>query len=158
MDELLAALEETPLSQAIKESIWVYPIAELLHIVGFVLLVGSALAFDLRLLGLSRTISVRALAGHLLPWAQVGLAIIVPTGITMFLNEPTTMAANPAFRIKLVLVTCGIANALSFRWPFRGVDRWDRDLAAPLGVRLNAILSVVIWLCTLAAGRFIAYT
>jgi hypothetical protein len=154
----LAALEETPVSLAIKESVWVYPVAEFLHIVGFVLLVGSAVGFDLRLLGLSRSISVRALAGHLLPWAQVGLAIVVPTGVTMFLNEPTTMAANPAFRVKLVLVACGIANALVFRWPFRSVERWDRDVTAPLGARLNAVLSLILWLSTLAAGRLIAYT
>jgi hypothetical protein len=157
VDDLLAALEELPLSLTIKQSVWIYPAAEFLHIVGFVLLVGSAVAFDLRLLGLSRAISVRALAGHLLPWAQVGLAIIVPTGVTMFLNEPTTMAANPAFRVKLVLVALGIANALSFRWPFRAVDRWDRDTAAPGWVRLNAVFSLLIWFCTLAAGRLIAY-
>ena len=158
MEEWLAALEETPLSQAIKASVWLYPAAEYLHIVGFVLLVGCAFAFDLRLLGLSRGISVRALAGHLLPWAQLGLAVIVPTGLAMFLNEPIMMAANPAFRVKLVLVAAGILNALSFRWPFRGVDRWDRDVPAPLGVRLNALLSLAIWLSTLAAGRLIAYT
>ena len=158
VEEILGALEASALSTTIRESVWVYPAAEFLHIVGFVLLVGSAIGFDLRLLGFSRTISVRALAGHLLPWAQTGLAIIVPTGVTMFLNEPTMIAANPAFRVKLVLVACGIANALSFRWPFRGVDRWDRDVAAPLGVRLNAVLSLLIWLSTLAAGRLIAYT
>ena len=158
MDEWLAALEETPLSLAIKESIWLYPAAELLHIIGFVLLVGCAFAFDLRLLGLSRSISVRALTRHLLPWAQGGLALIIPTGITMFLNEPTMMAANPAFRVKLVLVTLGLLNALSFRWPFRLVDHWDHQLPTPLFVRLNALFSLLIWLSTLTAGRLIAYT
>ena len=158
MDAWLAALEETPLSLAIKKSVWVYPAAELLHILGFVLLVGCAVAFDLRLLGLSRSISVRALAGHLLPWAQVGLAIVVPTGVTMFLNEPTMMAANPAFRVKLVLVSLGILNALSFRWPFRTVSHWDTTVPVPLPVRLNALLSLLIWISTITAGRLIAYT
>ena len=158
MDDFLAALEETPLSTTIKESIWLYPAAELVHILGFVLLVGCAFAFDLRLLGLSRSISIRALARHLLPWAQVGLALIIPTGITMFLTEPTMMAANPAFRVKLVLVTLGLLNALSFRWPFRTVSHWDTATPAPLFVRLNALLSLLIWLATITAGRLIAYT
>jgi hypothetical protein len=156
-EELFASLEASTLSTTVRESVWIYPAAEFLHIVGFVLLVGSAVAFDMRLLGLSRAISVRALADHVLPWAQVGLAIVVPTGVTMFLSEPTMTAANPAFRVKLCLVAFGIANALSFRWPFRSVDRWDRDVAVPLGVRLNAVLSLAIWFCTLAAGRLIAY-
>jgi len=157
LEEALAALEETTLSTTVRESVWIYPAAELLHIIGFVLLVGSAITFDLRLLGLSRGIPVRALAGHVLPWAQLGLAIVVPTGLTMFLSEPSMMAANPAFRVKLILVACGIANALSFRWPFRAVSRWDQDAVAPVWVRLNAVLSLVIWLSTIAAGRLIAY-
>ena len=155
--EWLAALEESGLSTTIRESRWVYPIAEFLHIVGFVLLVGSAVAFDLRLLGLSRGISVSALAGHVLPWARVGLGIVVPTGVTMFLNEPVMMAGNPAFRIKLVLVAVGVANTLVFRWPYRSVARWDREAPTPVVARLNAVFSLVVWLATLLAGRLIAY-
>jgi hypothetical protein len=37
---------------------WLYPIVEILHILGFVVLVGAAFMFDLRLLGLSRPLPV----------------------------------------------------------------------------------------------------
>lgn len=153
----LETLEGTALSAAVRESRWVYPIAEYLHIVGFVLLVGSAVAFDLRLLGLSRSISVSALAGHVLPWARVGLAIVVPTGLTMFINDPVMMAGNRAFRIKLVLVAIGVANTLVFRWPYRSVAHWDRDAPTPVVARLNAVFSLVVWFSALLAGRLIAY-
>jgi hypothetical protein len=157
LDAWLAALEATALSRTVRESPWIYPAAEFLHIVGFVALVGSALLFDLRLLGLSRGLSVRALAGHALPWARAGLALVAPTGLVMFLSEPAAMAANPAFRIKLLLVAAGVANAWAFRWPFRSVHAWDRDAPAPVAARVIAILSLVLWLATLAAGRLIAY-
>ena len=44
-----------------REWLWLYPSVEIVHIVGFVILVGSVAMFDLRVLGLSKQISVRAL-------------------------------------------------------------------------------------------------
>ena len=84
--------------------------------------------------------------------------MVVPSGVTMFLNEPTMLAANPAFRVKLVLIALGILNALSFRWPFRTVSHWDTTVPFPLPVLLNALLSLLIWVATITAGRLIAYT
>ena len=43
-----------------RHSLWTYPIVEIVHIVGFAILVGSVVLFDLRLLGFSRTVSIRA--------------------------------------------------------------------------------------------------
>src|SRR5215207_4663936 len=82
-EELLAALEATGPATAARESVWLYPTAEMLHIFGFVLLVGAAVMFDLRLLGLSRGVPVSAMAAHLLPWSRAGLAVVVPTGLLM---------------------------------------------------------------------------
>jgi hypothetical protein len=39
---------------AMRGSVWMYPIVEVLHIVGFVILVGAVFMFDLRVLGFSR--------------------------------------------------------------------------------------------------------
>jgi hypothetical protein len=155
---LLESLEGTALATAVRESSWFYPAAELLHILGFVLLVGAAAMFDLRLLGLSRTIPVRALAGHLLPWSRAGLLVAVPTGLLMFAPDATAMAANPAFRLKLLLILAGGLNALAFHLgPFRSVRDWDRHAPAPARARLAAVLSLLIWTAVIAAGRLIAY-
>ena len=158
LEAWLHTLEATAVATAVRESPWLYPAAEFVHILGFVLLVGAAVLFDLRLLGLSRTISVSALATHLLPWARVGLLLAAPTGVLMFLSEASLTAANPAFRLKLVLVAAGVANAWAFhRWPFRTVRSWDRHVPAPAAARVAAVLSVMIWVAALAAGRLIAY-
>lgn len=47
-------LEDTSWAVAIRQSIWLYPALEILHITGIVLLVGPAFMFDLRLLGFSK--------------------------------------------------------------------------------------------------------
>ena len=41
-------VEALPFARAMRESLWMYPIVEVIHIVGFVILVGSVLMFDLR--------------------------------------------------------------------------------------------------------------
>jgi hypothetical protein len=67
---------------------------------GFVLVVGGAFFFDLRLLGLGRAMPVSGLATHLLTWARAGFALVSPTGFMMFTAHATEFAANPAFRLK----------------------------------------------------------
>lgn len=64
---LLSALQEGSFASAMRDSIWLYPLIETIHIFGFAILVGAVVMFDLRVLGMSKCISVRQLARHLLP-------------------------------------------------------------------------------------------
>src|SRR5687767_14370655 len=65
---VFGALEAAPLAVSMRTELWLYPIVEIVHILGFALLVGSIVVLDLRLLGLSRALPVRTLARHVLPW------------------------------------------------------------------------------------------
>ena len=55
-------LESSGIAVAMREWTWLYPIVEIAHIIGFVVLVGAAFLFDLRLLGVSRVLPVIHLA------------------------------------------------------------------------------------------------
>ena len=50
----LVLLETTGLAVAMRQWLWLYPIVEILHIIGLAVFVGAAALFDLRLLGVSR--------------------------------------------------------------------------------------------------------
>ena len=76
-----------------RDSMWLYPAVETVHIVGFIILVGSVIMFDLRVLGLSRRVPVSMLARHLLPWGASALILIVPAGLLMFSPMPATLSA-----------------------------------------------------------------
>jgi len=156
--ELLAPLEQSELAVAMRESIWLYPIVEVVHIAGFVLLVGAVAMFDLRLLGFSSSTGVRALNRSLLPWAWVALLAIVPSGVAMFSAHAAEFAANPAFRVKLVLLAAAAVNALLFHnGVFRSVESWDRHQPTPGAAKASAALSLGIWLGVIGCGRMIAY-
>ena len=98
---------------------------------------------DLRLLGLSRAISVRALARHVLPWTLGALLVIVPTGLLMFMAHAADFVGNRAFILKLTLIFGGGINAAVFHTgPFRSVAQWDRGVATPPAAKLHAAASL----------------
>lgn len=154
----LVWLETSALAVAMRQWQWLYPIVEILHILGFVLVVGGGFFFDLRLLGLGRGLAVSALATHLLTWARLGFALVVPTGFMMFTAHATEFAGNPAFRLKLILIGAAVLNASAFhRWPFKSVRRWNVAAATPAWARLAAALSLVLWTGAICCGRLLAY-
>jgi len=150
---LLETLEHSSLAGAMKHSLWLYPIVEIVHIVGFALLVGTVAAFDLRLLGFARS-----LERSLLPWAWVALLLIVPSGVAMFSTHAVDFAGNPAFRVKLLLLLAAGLNSLLFHaGVFRHVAAWDQHMPTPRAAKASALLSVAIWIGVISCGRLIAY-
>ena len=154
----LVALESSGFAAAMRHWLWLYPVVEIMHILGFVLLVGAAVMFDLRLLGLSSRIAASDLARHLLPWSRVGLLLVVPTGLAMFSAHATEWIGNPAFWVKLSLIALAGLNAWAFhRGPFRSVTAWDRQAPAPPMAKVSAVLSLLLWTGVVSCGRLLAY-
>ena len=153
-----AAIEQLPLAVAMRHDLWLYPVVEIVHIVGFVVLAGGIVVLDLRLLGLSRALPVATLARHVLPWSVGALLLIVPSGLLMFIAHAGDLVANTAFVTKMVLLLCAGANAAAFHaGVFRGVAAWDRDAEVPAAAKLHALASLLIWVAILACGRLLAY-
>jgi hypothetical protein len=154
----LVWLETSGLAVAMRQWLWLYPAVEILHILGFVMVVGAGFYFDLRLLGFARGVRVSALADHLLTWARRAFPAILVTGFMMFSAHATEMADNPAFRVKLLLILAAVVNAAAFhRWPFRSVARWDVAAATPPWARVAAIVSLCCWTGAIVCGRLLAY-
>lgn len=155
---LLVWLETTAPAAAMREGLWLYPAVEVVHILGFVLLVGAAAMFDLRLLGVARALDIRALARFLLTWSWLGLAVVVPSGLLLFSAHATETMANPAFQLKLALIAAAGLNVL---WLHRGVlraaDAWIAGEAPPRRARVAAAASLLLWVGVITCGRLLAY-
>jgi hypothetical protein len=151
-------LEESAPAASLRDARWLYPATEALHIAGFTLLVGAAALFDLRLLGVSPKLRVSDLAGHLLPWSRRAAALVVPTGLLLFAAHATAVAANSAFRFKLVLIALAGLNAAVFHaWTMKGVAAWDSGVRTPPAARAAAMASLCLWTGVICCGRLIAY-
>ena len=154
----LVWLETSAVAGAMRGSIWLYPIVEIVHIVGFVVLVGAAVMFDLRLLGVSPALPASGMARHHLPWARAALLLVVPSGLAMFTAHATDFASNPAFRVKLILLATAGLNALIFhRGVYRSVAGWESHAAVPASARVAAVVSLLLWVGVISAGRLLAY-
>lgn len=153
------SVADTALGVAIRESTWIYPALETIHVVGIALIFGSILAYDLRILGVTRALPLHALGTHLLPWVWTGFALNVTTGTLLFVSDAAEFAANPAFRVKLVLLAAAGLNALAFNArlaPQTAGIAPDGELGP--GARASAVLSIALWLAIITAGRMMAYT
>ena len=85
----LVWLETSQVAVAMRQWLWLYPAVEIVHILGFVTLVGAAFMFDLRLLGFTRHLPVSGMATHLLRWSRLSLLLVIPSGVLMFVAHAT---------------------------------------------------------------------
>jgi hypothetical protein len=158
----LGALEASGFGQAMRQWLWLYPTVEIFHIVGIGLLFGSIAVLDLRLLGVSRNISARTLARHVLPWTAASFLLIVPSGLLMFSAHASEFIDSPVFILKMCLILAAGANAALFHTiTFRTADVWDseemRKLPPPPSARVAGALSLLLWISVIACGRLLAY-
>ena len=154
----MGAIEASALGQAMRQWLWLYPSVETAHIAGIALLVGSIAVLDLRLLGLSRSLSVRKLTAHVLPWSIASLVLIVPSGLAMFVAHAGDLISNPVFAVKFSLILLAGANAGIFHaGVFRNAEPWDVDVMPPMAARAAAATSLLLWISVIACGRLLAY-
>ena len=86
--DLFESLEQSGIGMLVRESLWLFPALEAVHLLGLSLLGGSLLLVDLRLLGLgvrSRTSEQMMVAAK--PWLLISLLILIGTGVPLFLSE-----------------------------------------------------------------------
>jgi hypothetical protein len=145
-------LEDSALGQWMRAG-WGYPFANVLHLGGLVLLLGSIGLLDLRLLGFSRRLEVEQVSRLLTPLGVVGLMVLLATGVMLFSADATALLGNRMMQVKLLAIAVAVLNALAFGGRLHA---W-RHHPPPLG-RAMAAVSLLAWPTVLVAGRMIAYT
>jgi hypothetical protein len=154
----LAGIEHSWLGILARESVWLYPAANVLHILGLTVLAASVAMMDARLLGAFRETQPAAFIARVRVFAIAAIIVMLLTGSVLFAAEATHVAANPVFRIKLVLIAAAILNALAFELAGSGsLARVAPGVPLPVFARVSAVLSLALWLTVAAAGRLIAY-
>ena len=148
----------TPLSTAIRETSWIIPGVQSIHIVAIAGVVGAAIVMDLRLAGVLATDEApRAVVKRHLPWMWSSLALLLASGFVLGLGEPYRVLMNPVFWAKMALVLTGFVLTLLFRYPILHPDyRIEHARAAAL-VKPLAWASLAIWVAVVFCGRWIAY-
>jgi len=158
IQEFCQWLYDLPWVVTLEESDNLFPLIESAHVLGIGLMAGTLIIVDLRVLGATfQRESVRRIAETLLPYTWAGFALMVGTGLPLFAAESVKLIHNPAFLIKLVLLTLAGVNALLFHLTiYRKVDEWGGAAKTPLPARVLAGTSAALWLSVIVAGRLIS--
>ncbi len=144
------ALQQLPLAVALRESVWAFPLLEIVHIAAFAAMIGSVLTIDMRVFGLRKALPLVELGKLGAGIALVAFAVVGASGSLLFLTDPGGYIANRAFAVKFALIALAGTNMIVFH--ARG------SLARPdVIAKAQAALSLLLWLGVIGAGRLIAY-
>ncbi|WP_408591015.1 DUF6644 family protein [Novosphingobium sp.] len=158
IDEFIRAVYGSAISTGIRETSWIIPAVQSIHILGIAVVIGSAIVMDLRLAGVLATDeSPQAVVRRHLPWMWSALALLLGTGFVLGLGEPDRVVGNVVFWAKMGLVLCAFILTLLFRYPILHLDyRIEHARMAKL-IKPLAWVSLAIWVAVIFCGRWIAY-
>ena len=154
--QILLALEGSGFARAVRQSVWLYPMANVLHVVAVTTFAGAVAVMDFALLGLigDRNLELARRARQ----AVVGLfVIVVATGAVLFAAEASHVALNRVFQLKLLFIALALANALLLGRAALADVAPSSTPETHAAARIAAILSIVAWIAVVALGRLIAY-
>jgi cytochrome bd-type quinol oxidase subunit 2 len=146
-----AYLGELPVSKAIGESLWIYPMIQAVHLVFLAILIGALLIVDLRLLGRGMIRqSVAQVARDAWPWFLIGIVGMVVTGVPQLMQNALREYYSEFFWQKMYF----LAAALIFTFTVRMyVTRHEG--VAPVMQKITALVSIFLWMNVAIAGRLI---
>ena len=151
--DVFESLEQSGIGLVIRESLWLFPAFEAVHLLGLSVLGGSLLMVDLRLLGVGiRSRTPAQLVRTVRPWLVGSLLILIGTGVPLFLSEAVKCYYSYSFWVKMSALGIGLLYTCLIKHPV------IRRGAGPGGQAVMGVLSLAIWLTVAGAGRWIGFS
>ena len=159
MQSFAEALQSLSWAQALRESALAYPIIMSLHLTGMGLFGGMIAMTDLRLLGLAFTgRPVADVHNQLRAFKHLGLTLVAICGALLATSKAAIYWPNPYFKIKLALLAGVAIHALIFRGSvYANLEEFDRTGVIPGSAKAAAVISLLLWVGLVTAGRWIGY-
>jgi hypothetical protein len=151
--DFFESLEQSGIGLLIRESLWLFPAFEAVHLLGLSVLGGSLLMVDLRLFGVGiRSRTPEQLVRTARPWLVGSLLILMGTGIPLFLSEAVKCYYSYSFWVKMSALGIGLLYTFLIKHPV------IRRGAGPGVQAVIGVLSLAIWLTVAGAGRWIGFS
>jgi hypothetical protein len=156
--DIIVLIHESPLGVFTRDVRGVFTASETIHFIGLCLLVGALLIFDLRVLGVLKQGSL-ASAINYTRIAAFGLALNLVSGIVLFVSKPNNYLTNPAFQLKMGLLLLALLNVAWFsKVEHRKLLALPAGAPAPVGAKVAAGLSLLLWAGVIICGRWLPVT
>ncbi len=146
-------------SQQLLGSLNIWPLLEGTHVLTLMAFAGTIWIVDLRMMGVAfRNTSFSKLNDKVLPYTATAFAVMIITGIVLFLAKPMVYYHSLWFRLKIVFLIVAAINIFWFHHRIqKGQAEWDENPSPPSAVRMSGLISMISWILVIAFGRLIAY-
>lgn len=152
--EVFQAIENSAIGEAIRDSKWLFPVIEAVHLLGLAVIGGAVLLVDLRLFGYGlRRQPVAQVARDAQAWLTGSLAVMLTSGFLLFSSEATKCYYHDAFWVKM----SSLALAILFTFTIRRRATQMKDLT-PAWSKAVALISVALWTGVGIGGRWIGFS
>ena len=122
----------------------------LAHYLSAFLTVGSMVMINLRVLGFTgKNQSVTEITDFYSPWMWIGLSVLVFTGLLMLAGDSTLFCTNSVFGINLLITALAVVSGICVK---KGAPLWDRPSGPPVGAKVLACVSILLWLGTILSA------
>ena len=147
--------DHTWIGVTIRDSRFLFPIIETFHLLALALLLATIFVVALRLFGFAmRSLPVGRIARPLAPWTLGSLAVMLTSGILLFLSEALKCYDSGPFRVKMSLLFPAIVFQFTI---YRKVTTGDEAGITRLRSSLVASVSLMLWFGVGLAGRAIGF-
>ena len=148
--------ETSWVGQGIRDSRWLFPVIESVHLLALSVIGGSVLVVNLSLLGFG--LGARSAAQvwrNTLPWFIGSLAVMLGSGILLFTSEAKKLYYHDAFWVKISALVTVLAFTATV---LRRTVQADPDRVSALRSRLVVLVSLLLWSVVGAGGRWIGFS
>jgi hypothetical protein len=146
--------DDSAVAQIIRNSRIAFPVIENFHLFALTVLLGSIVILCLRQFGLIlKTQTISEVASALRPWNRWGLAVMLTSGVLLFLSEAMKCYGNTSFRIKMLFLFA----ALLFQFTIYNRIVKKEGTSAPVGGKIAAGVALCLWFGVGLAGRAIGF-
>jgi len=144
------------IGEGIRESRWLFPAIESVHLLGLAVIGGSVLAVNLSLLGLGLGRRSAARLWHdSWPWFIGSLAMMLGSGFLLFTSEAVKLYYHEAFWVKMTALLLSLVFTATVQ---RRTALADPDQVTLLRSRAVGLVSLLLWFLVGAAGRWIGFS
>ncbi|HEV3019333.1 MAG TPA: DUF6644 family protein [Burkholderiaceae bacterium] len=148
--------ETSWIGAGIRDSTWLFPVIESLHLLGLAVIGGSVLMVNLSLLGLG--LGPRSAAQvwrDTRPWFVGSLAVMLGSGLLLFTSEAEKLYYHEAFWVKMSALVLSLVFTATVQ---RRIALGDPDRIPPLRSRAVGLVSLLLWFVVGAGGRWIGFS
>ena len=159
MSHLSAWIVHTQASRAVQGMQGYVATTQSVHILALCALSASTAMVNLRVLGLmNRSQPLAELSQRFRRPVWIAVTVLLLTGLALLLAEPKRSLTSQVFQLKmLMLVVATILTLRLQRAAAQHAAEWDAAGRAPAAARVPALFALLLWVCIIFAGRWIAY-